>query len=285
MGGIISAILEMRGYEISGLNRRGGEYRTDLSTSIPYFSTHFDLVVHSAGKAHTVPKTPKEVAEFYNSNVKGTKNLLSALESDPPRSFVFISTVAVYGLERGEEITEEHPLLGKTPYAKSKMEAEELVETWGAANGIPVLILRLPLVAGPNPPGNLGKMIHGIKSGKYLNINKGMARRSVVLAEDVGYCIIDNTEKTGVYNLSDGIHPSFKELENSISRQLGKRQPFQIPLKIGKILGKAGDFLPGFPINSDTITKMSEDLTFSNKKALENLNWEARSVVNHFKIS
>ena len=43
----------------------------------------------------------------------------------PPKALVFISTVAVYGCESGELITEEHPLEGETPYAKSKILAEE----------------------------------------------------------------------------------------------------------------------------------------------------------------
>ena len=42
-----------------------------------------------------------------------------------PKALVFISTVAVYGRDFGELITELHPLNGNTPYAKSKIMAEK----------------------------------------------------------------------------------------------------------------------------------------------------------------
>lgn len=43
-------------------------------------------------------------------NLQGTKNLCTALEqSGIPKSFIFISTVAVYGCDSGENITEEYP--------------------------------------------------------------------------------------------------------------------------------------------------------------------------------
>lgn len=47
-----------------------------------------------------------------------------------PKALIFISTVAVYGCEFGEQITEEHTLNGTTPYAKSKIMAEEYLTNW-----------------------------------------------------------------------------------------------------------------------------------------------------------
>jgi dTDP-4-dehydrorhamnose reductase len=46
-------------------------------------------------------------------------------KSSLPKSFIFISTIAVYGCETGEEITKEHPLNGDSPYALSKIQAEQ----------------------------------------------------------------------------------------------------------------------------------------------------------------
>ena len=74
------------------------------------------------------PKTKAEKQAFFDVNLQGTKNLCAALERrGVPRAFIFISTVAVYGCEYGEEITEEYPLGGKTPYAMSKRLAEEFL--------------------------------------------------------------------------------------------------------------------------------------------------------------
>ena len=97
-------------------------YLVDIATDIPTFIDAFDVVFHAAGKAHSVPKTEAEKRLFFDVNLQGTKNLCTALErSGIPKAFIFISTVAVYGCDSGENITEEHPLNGTTPYALSKI--------------------------------------------------------------------------------------------------------------------------------------------------------------------
>ena len=91
-------------------------YLVDIATDIPTFTDAFDVVYHAAGKAHSVPKTEAEERLFFDVNHQGTKNLCTALErSGIPKEFIFISTVAVYGCDSGENITEEHPLNGTTP--------------------------------------------------------------------------------------------------------------------------------------------------------------------------
>ncbi|MGY0038959.1 NAD-dependent epimerase/dehydratase family protein [Pedobacter sp. NJ-S-72] len=191
----------------------------DLSQQIPAIPK-VDIVVHAAGKAHSsVPKTEAEIQEFYNVNVKGTINLLTALSNAEqlPASFVFISSVAVYGLESGENINEDAPLNAVDPYGKSKITAEELVQDWCTKNNVVCAILRLPLIAGTNPPGNLGAMINGIKKGYYLNIAGGKAKKSIVLATDVTEILLKTAEIGGIYNLTDGYDPSFAELADNIA--------------------------------------------------------------------
>lgn len=83
------------------------------------------MVLHACGKAHIVPRTEEEKQAFFDVNYTGTIHLCEALERvGGPKALIFISTVAVYGYESGEMITEEHPLNGDTPYAKSKIMAE-----------------------------------------------------------------------------------------------------------------------------------------------------------------
>ena len=255
----------------------------DLSKDVPEVSA-VDIVVHAAGKAHLVIKTESEEQEFYNVNSRGTQNLLEALSLNPPQHFVFISTVAVYGCENGKLISETHPLEGSTPYAVSKINAEGMVRDWGEKYDVPCLILRLPLIAGPNPPGNLGKMIAGIRKGRYPSIGGGQARRSVVLAEDVAYCIQNNFQKSGTFNLTDGYHPSFREIERCIVTQLGKPMPRRIPLGLARLMGRVGDLLPGASLSSAIISKMTQDLTFDDSKARKELQWNPRRVIDHFQI-
>src|ERR1017187_1972730 len=213
-------------HEIISLARKAADINVDLALDIPVLSI-FDIIIHAAGKAHSIPKTETEKQEFFDVNVQGTNNLLKAIEnSGVPKAFVFISTVAVYGKESGNLICEDEPLSAKDPYGLSKIAAEKLILEWCEKKNVICTILRLPLIAGHNPPGNLGAMIKGISNGYYFNIAGGKAKKSIVLAVDVAHAIPRIAEIGGVYNLTDGNHPSFIELSRLLANQLNKKQPF-----------------------------------------------------------
>ncbi len=125
------------------------DIKINMAKEVPPINTHYDVVLHAAGKAHSVPKTEAEKQVSYDVNYQGTVNLCKALENvGVPRAIIFISTVAVYGCEFGELITEEHPLNGNTPYAKSKIMAEEFLIKWCKDHGMVLGILRPSLLAG-----------------------------------------------------------------------------------------------------------------------------------------
>ncbi|WPV64460.1 NAD-dependent epimerase/dehydratase family protein [Chitinophaga sp. LS1] len=253
------------------------------------FSTQhaYSLVVHCAGKAHSVPKTEEEKAAFFQVNYEGTVRLCQSLSASgkPPARFVFISTVAVYGVEAGAAISETHPLAGTTAYAQSKVQAEAFLAEWCKVNGVTLSIVRLPLIAGPNPPGNLGAMINGIKTGRYLSIKGVNARKSVVMAADVATIIPRMSEVGGIYNLTDSYHPTFPELEALIAAQTGKGLPLAIPLWMARMLGRIGDLAGNkSPINSLKLGKIISTLTFDDSKAQKELGWRPRRVLDEFKI-
>ena len=234
----------------------------------------YDMVVHNAGKAHFVPQNETEGKVFFDVNVGGTEKLLEALMSlkNKPKCFVFVSTVAVYGLESGENINETHPLNGNSPYALSKIEAEKLVQDWCLENKVNCVILRLPLVVGENAPGNLGAMERAIKKGYYFRLGTGNARRSMVNAVDVAKLIPSLLDKNGIYNITDGLHRSFAEMDTFLAQKHGKIVK-KIPVWMGKMIAKVGDFVPGFPLNSYRLGKLEQSLTFNDDKARQELDW------------
>lgn len=245
-------------------------------------NSSFDIIIHAAGKAHLIPLSVKEEKAFYDVNYIGTINLCQAIDKliNKPKAFIFISTVAVYGLEKGEMITESYPLNGITPYAKSKILAEKYLIDWSSKNNIILSILRLPLVVAPNPPGNLGAMINGIKTGKYFSIGKADAKKSMVWGEDIAQVIPKLAETGGIYNLTDGYHPTFRELEKSISFALDKSQPRKIPLIVAKVFAAIGDLLgKRAPINTRKLNKITSLLTFNDYKANKYLGWKPQRVL------
>jgi GlcNAc-P-P-Und epimerase len=261
-------------------------YNIDLSKEVPDLRSYFDIILHAAGKAHYVAKTGEEKQLFFEINETGTKNLCRALEgSKLPKVFVFISSVAVYGLESGENISEDQPLIGTTPYARSKINAESFLQDWCSKQNVTLGIIRPSLIAGKNPPGNLGSMIKGIRSGAYLSIGDGNARKSIIMADDIARIIPKLSETGGIYNLCDDHHPSFRELETLIANQIGKNRPWSIPYWCAKSLAVIGDHIgKGFPINTMVLDKIVKPLTFSNKKAKRDLDWQPLSVLNNFLI-
>lgn len=270
--------------EIITLSRKKCDIKVDLSLEIPNLSI-VDLVIHCAGKAHSVPNNKFENNEFYNVNVRGTKNLLKALEKvGVPKQFIFISSVSVYGLETGININEDYRLLATDAYGRSKIEAEKIIQNWCKEKDVICTILRLPLLVGKNPLGNLGKMLNAIQKGYYFNIGNGEARKSMILAEDVAKFLQIVAPIGGTYNLTDGINTSFEELSSSIAFSKNKKKPLKIPLSIAKVVGYFGDvFGAKMPLDSLKIKKMTSDLIFDDSKARIFLNFESQSVVKFIK--
>ena len=269
------------------LNRSNSDYNINLECDQILFNESFDLVIHAAGKAHSVPKTSLDKQVFFDVNLKGTKNLLKGLEESQslPKAFVLISSVAVYGRIGGVNIPEESPLIAQDPYGLSKILTEQIVLDWCKLNNVVCTILRLPLLAGANPPGNLGEMIKGINKGYYFNIAGGRAQKSMVLASDVAECILKVSEIGGTYNLTDDYHPTFSELSRIISLQLGKKFVPNMPLFFAKFLAKIGDFIGDkFPLNSNKLSKIMSPLTFDDSKARKAFGWNPSPVIGRFKI-
>ena len=79
LGKIITKELEKK-CQILTLTRNSGDYKVSLERESPEFKQSFDLVIHAAGKAHSIPKTESERNQFHNVNVIGTENLLKGLE-------------------------------------------------------------------------------------------------------------------------------------------------------------------------------------------------------------
>lgn len=200
-----------------------------------------------------------------------------------PSLFIFTSSVSVYGLQEGWLIDEVHPANPQTPYARSKALAEQAVRGWCEHHKVNWIILRLPLIAGPNPPGNLGAIHNAVARGRYFRICGNLAQKSMVLAEDVAQLIPRLSGKQGTYHLTDGIHPSFTEIENAIAHALHKKISICLPAGLASVIGRLGDGITnlGFtsPFTTEQLHKMTATLTFSDEKARRELGWRPRPVI------
>jgi nucleoside-diphosphate-sugar epimerase len=289
VGKALMGVLSLQ-HEVVTLGRKKADIIADLSKETPKLSGRIDRVIHNAGLAHILNKDiPGYDKNMYDCNYSGTLRVLRALEEleFPPAEFVLISTVAVYGLSSGFNISENSPLLATDSYGKSKILAERAALEWGLKNNVSIIILRLPLVVGENPPGNLGQMIKAIRSYKYFSIGNGEARKSMVLVSDLASLLNRSTLPSGIFNLTDGFHPSFRELEVAIKRRHNVRFVLKVPVFVAKTLMYIGEFLQHykvsrFPFNKVVFEKLTTSLTFSDEKAREQLGWVSHKVIDYY---
>jgi len=279
-------LLEKPQYE---QQRTGEHLQCDLVVCPPDLpDKKYDLVIHAAGKAHVVPRTEAEKKSFYDVNVTGTEHLLTALQKKPPKSIVFISSVTVYGVETGELIPEDAPLLAKAPHSESKIMAEKLIRDTEFSQPVIRGIVRLPLIAGKNAPGNLGSMISAIRKGFYFNVAGGKAARSVVLKEDIAPFLQALGEHGGTYNFTDRRGITYAELYQEIRKHVDCPHRPGLPYWAAWCLALAGEclhFVIRRPVPFDfyRLEKLTTSLTFDSSRAAKEIPFAPRPVLENIK--
>lgn len=282
-----------RGHNITTLGRAVASHRhilCDLAREEPKLSIQNPMcVIHAAGKAHSSPRTETERREYEQVNVLGTRRLLAALDRQAvlPKSFIYLSSVLAYGRSAGWLLNEQTPCAATDVYGKSKAQAEEIVRTWADQNEVCLTVLRLPLVAARQPNGNLGALARAIRQGYYVRLGDGAARRSMVRADDVAAVLLRAAAVGGTYNLTDGYHPSVRELEDTLARQANRRIRLSISSGQARLLARLGDGINTviggrFPMNTTALTKLTSSLTFSDEAARQKLGWNPRPVLDLF---
>jgi nucleoside-diphosphate-sugar epimerase len=190
-----------------------------------------DTVVHVAGLAHKKAHSQEEMKKV---NVTAVDLLLKFAHSKSIKNFIFISSVSVYGKNYGLDITEESKLNPQTSFGRSKRDSEILVSNWGRKNNSNFLSLRLPLILGSNPPGNLGRLIHSIKKGQHIYLNGNKAERSIVFSTDVSAFIknwlLSSDKKSGAINLSNNTAPTFNWIEKALVQRLDTSFRISLPI-------------------------------------------------------
>lgn len=170
-----------------------------------------DNVFHIAAAVYNYKNS---VDTLMGINVVGTENLLSALAEGNRRHechFIFASSVSVYGYGRGGEVlTEESEVKPKTPYAKSKYIAEQVVQSYCLANpSIRYTILRLGTIYGPGyEHPSFTKVFRLIKRGEMRYVGNGENHLTLIYVGDAVSAFVRAMSSAAslnkVYNLTDG---------------------------------------------------------------------------------
>lgn len=113
-------------------------------------------VVHFAAFS-LVGESADNPQKYYQNNVNGTLNLLSAMKDAHVKDLVFSSTAAVYGQVEQMPITEDCPLRPSNVYGKTKRVIEDLLDDWCRAYGLRAVTLRYFNAAGADPQCRTGE--------------------------------------------------------------------------------------------------------------------------------
>lgn len=107
-----------------------------------------DIILHLAALI-SIPYSYKSPRSYIDTNITGTYNLLEAAKTNNINFFVNTSTSEVYGSAQYAPIDEKHPLNAQSPYAASKIAADQLTLSYYRSFGLPSMILRPFNTFGP----------------------------------------------------------------------------------------------------------------------------------------
>ena len=127
-----------------------------------------DAVAHFAAKI-VVPDSVTDPLGYYLNNTSKARTLIETAVRSGVKAFIFSSTAAVYGETSSEPVSEDAPLAPISPYGRSKLMVEWMLEDASRAYDFRYVALRYFNVAGADPAGRLGQSTpnatHLIKRG------------------------------------------------------------------------------------------------------------------------
>ena len=156
-----------------------------------------DICIHAAASIN-VQESIENPQRFYDVNVNGTFNILEMARKRDVK-VVLIGTCMVYDLTSLEAISETHPVNPKSPYAGSKLAAENLALSYFHAYGLPIVITRPFNTYGPYQKsdmegGVVSIFIRAFLEGKTLNVfGDGTQTRDLLYVEDCADFVVKTT--------------------------------------------------------------------------------------------
>lgn len=233
------------------------------------FNITDDIIIHLAGKAHDLKKVSNP-QEYYESNFELTKQLFDSFIVSKADVFIFMSTVKAVADKIDGVLTEENLPNPQTHYGIAKRQAEEYILGKEVSTEKRVYILRPCMIHGPGNKGNLNLLYNVVKKRIPYPLAAFQNERSFLGIDNLNFLIkeiLQNKEiPSGVYNFADDEVLSTNQLMEIISSTINKKNlSVSVPKSIINGIAKIGDLIK-FPLNSETVQKLTENYRVSNQK-------------------
>ena len=232
-----------------------------------------NVLIHAAARAHIInDEVTDPLAEYRRVNVQGTLNLARQAAQAGVTRFIFISSIGVNGNINIRPFTEEDLPNPAELYAQSKWEAEQGLLNIQRETGMEIVIIRPPLVYGPNAPGNFGSLVQWVEKGFPLPLGAIHNQRSLValdnLVDLIITCIDHPAAANQIFLAGDGQDVSTTELLRGVAKAMDKPSRL-IPIP-AKLLMLGATSLGKKAVAQRLLGSLQVDIT----KARELLGWE-----------
>jgi UDP-glucose 4-epimerase len=188
-----------------------------------------EIIFHLAALI-AIPYSYIAAESFVDTNIRGTLNVLEGARRSGVKRIVQTSTSEVYGTPASLPIRESHPLNAQSPYAATKIAADQLALSYFQSFGTPVTVLRPFNTFGPRQSTRAvtATMLVQLLSGKKeISLGRLDTRRDLTYVSDVveGFIRAGTVEEIEgkVIQLGTGRSVSIEELFNVACRVLGVR--------------------------------------------------------------
>lgn len=241
-------------FEIKNIDKQQSKFHPEITTIADV--RHLDELTQELKGQDSVVLLAAEhrddvdpISLYYDVNVQGTKNVLSAMNENGIKRIFFLSSVAVYGLNKVNP-NEEHPVDPFNHYGKSKLQAEEALREW--YNKDPknraLTIVRPTVIFGERNRGNVYNLLKQIGSGKFLMVGKGTNYKSMAyvgnMAAFIKYQLEKNVSGYQLFNYTDKGDLNMNELLAQVEKSLVKKVPtIHFPYWLGMLGGFGFDLL------------------------------------------
>jgi nucleoside-diphosphate-sugar epimerase len=235
-----------------------------------------DVVVHMAGRAHIiVDDSTCSLAEFRRINRDVTLSLAKLAAKSKVKRFIFLSSIGVNGNQNSKPFTERDDPKPETDYAISKYEAEQQLLILSKEVDMDIVIIRPPLVYGPNAPGNFDTLLKWILKGVPLPFGLIKNKRSFIaldnLTDFIIHCLnykVTPLASGQVFLVSDGVDVSTSQFLKKLSKAVRSRTillPFPVNILqfIFRVIGKG-----------NIAGRLFDSLQVDNTKSKELLSWQ-----------
>jgi UDP-glucose 4-epimerase len=151
-----------------------------------------DAIIHFSGSI-VVPESVSNPLEYYHNNTCKTRSLIESAVKGHVPNFIFSSTAAVYGTGGVEPVKESSPVRPHSPYGRSKLMSEWMLEDIAKAHALKYTVLRYFNVAGADPRGRAGQATKRATHLIKIASEAALGKREIVEVFGTDYPTADGT--------------------------------------------------------------------------------------------